>query len=196
MSGEVRTGMEHIIRKTTPRRRSALSSRCILSPTKRKKLDFLEATSVKNVFLDIKKRMSLRDKQLRRMIYLAVCVKKKLEKHSVNKHLGVSWNFLSKGQDSRKKRKAAIPEDTVESVIQFYNRCDIAREMPTPRMVPKKTMIPNNAVSIQCFCSTNRKTPQSKLVSAHSRNYVRRMFLCNTKECNAYASTALMWISS
>ncbi len=151
MSGEVCTGMEHIIRKTTPRRRSALSSRCILSPTKRKKLDFLEATSVKTVFLDIKKRRSLRDIQLRRMIYLAVCVKKKLEKRSVNKHLGLSWNFLSKGQDqimpdSRKKRKDAIPEATVESVIQFYNRGDIAREMPTPRMVPKKTMVPNKVL--------------------------------------------------
>ena len=149
--------MEHIIRKTTPRRRSALSSRCILSPTKRKKLDFLEATSVKTVFLDIKKRRSLRDIQLRRMIYLAVCVKKKLEKRSVNKHLGLSWNFLSKGQDqimpdSRKKRKDAIPEATVESVIQFYNRGDIAREMPTPRMVPKKTMVPNKV--LECCIHT------------------------------------------
>ena len=82
--------MEHIIRKTTPRRRSALSSRCILSPSKCKTLDFLDATSIKTVFLDIKKRRSLRDIQLRRTIYLAVCVKKKLEKRSVKKHLGLS----------------------------------------------------------------------------------------------------------
>ena len=37
------------------------------------------------------------------------------------------WNVLCKGQDqilpdSRKKRKDSIPEATVQSVIEFYNR--------------------------------------------------------------------------
>ena len=50
-----------------------------VSPTKCKKIDFLEATSVKTMFLDIKKRRSSHDIQLRRMIYMAVCVKKKLD---------------------------------------------------------------------------------------------------------------------
>ena len=135
--------VEHIKQRTTPRKRSALSSRCILSPSKRRKLNFLEAVSVKTVFSQIKKRRSTRDIELRRILHQVVSTKKKLEKQMLHKHLGLSWNFLAKDQcpiNSRQMRKDALADNVVSSVTAFYNRTDISREMPNARMVSKKTM--------------------------------------------------------
>ena len=82
------------------------------------------------------------------------------------------WNFLCKGQyqimsESRKKSKEAIPQDTVQSVIEFYNRGGIAREMLNARMVPKKTMIPNKVLEccIQSVSVIQIGKHQWKLVS-------------------------------
>ena len=132
--------VSNIIHRTTPRRHAALDRKCILSPTKKKKLSFLEQTSIQLVLTEIKKRRSLTDIRLRRILHRAVCAKKKMKKTEA-RQLGLSWNFLSKSDqdiDYRKKRADALDEDVRKKVIAFYNRGDITREMPNARQVTKK----------------------------------------------------------
>ncbi|XP_071955998.1 uncharacterized protein [Antedon mediterranea] len=133
-----------MVEKSTPRKRAALKKKGILSPIQKKRLEFLNSTSVKPILDQIRKSRKKTDIQLRRQLFMAVCVKNKIRKTLARKHLGLSWSFLTKPINShsmkfRKQRSDALSQDTVSKVLSFYDRVDIARELPDARSAVDKT---------------------------------------------------------
>ncbi|KAJ8047473.1 hypothetical protein HOLleu_06479 [Holothuria leucospilota] len=127
--------MSSIVKRATPKRKKALQDRIILSPTQKRRLDFLERNSVRSVIEEIKKKRSKRDLELRRLIHLATTVKNKLKKRTAHQEFGLSWNFLKLHSSqhlnrSRKKRTDAFSADKIRVVSDFYNRGDVSRDLP------------------------------------------------------------------
>ncbi|XP_070545950.1 pre-mRNA-splicing factor CWC22 homolog [Ptychodera flava] len=134
------TVISSIIKKSSPRKRAALSKMLILSPEKKKRLDFLEKSSTKLLLNNIRERRSANYLKARRVLFEAIKVKNKMKKREARKHLGLSWRFLNKTDSQhsveyRKKRSDALAANVITKVVSFYERGDISREMPNPRSV-------------------------------------------------------------
>ncbi len=124
-----------VIKRSTPRKKEALTKKVILSPSKKRRLNFLEKNSVTSVLNRIKKTRSRKDLELRRRLHLATSIKNKLKTKTAKKEFGLSWNFLTKpahlhASNFRKKRSDALSKDNKRKVTDFFNRSDISREMP------------------------------------------------------------------
>ena len=114
--------LSNIVGKATPKRKTALKKKCILSPGSKKKLSFYRKTSIKHVLQQIRKTRSTKALELRKQLHHLSVVKNKLKKKTAHKHLGLSWNFLSKHatSHSRKRRKDAVSADTIKAVEEFF----------------------------------------------------------------------------
>lgn len=122
------TVIEGIISRSTPRRKKALSRVC-LTPSKRKRLDFLE-TGMSSVNYEIRRlktsnerKNTMRRRQLVHVV--AGNLLKKYKKYQVSKEIGIRWATMVKwsteGVDvERKQRSDALRSEVVKKVKDFY----------------------------------------------------------------------------
>lgn len=157
------------VKNATPRKKTALKQRLVLSPSQKKRLDFLAENSVKSVVQELKKTRTKRDSQLRHLLHVTTAIKNKVNKRTAHKQLGFSWNYLKKPhfphfQNLRKHRTDAFSTTKAKVVTDFYNRGDISREMPVRGKTPLRVM---ECTTAQAFTIFKRENPGFRISFSH-----------------------------
>ena len=131
------------IEKQSPRSRKFIMHRLSLpSGTVKKKLALCKSVteSVQDTLRQVAKSRSSRNLRLKRLMASALMVR---TKHTtLLRKLGVSWKLAKRvkrmdlepgWEDIRKQRKDSLPDDTIKSVTDFFERGDVSHDIPNAR---------------------------------------------------------------